>query len=665
MKINAISFHDYRVYAGRQTINLAPPKSGKPVVLIGGMNGEGKTTLLEGLQVALFGRQSELWQQSGVSYPEYLRQSIHRGADPRAGAMVEVEFESPDGGQLSTFKVQRSWKVAGSDKVVEYVQVFLNGAIDKLLSEEWAEQVERFMPARLAGLFFFDGEKIKHYADPQRARELVQLGVCALLGIDLIDQLTLDLKAMEMRIAKSARSMCDQPELLRLDARLKELGIERDHIKVQHASLMTRHDALAKALDDAESRFREQGGSVYERRQELYLQDRDLRREQDEATRALLAGASGVLPLVLVMDLAGEALEQCRQEVAASDAGVALKAARSMQMRLLEHLRRSGAPEEASSLVDGFLTNEAGRLALGADVPMWLKMSDDDAAMLVRLVGAELDDARLASSANIETYDALDAKLTALNRKLAAVPDADAIAQLQAVVETARKECLLNEGRIEQVAESLRHQEVQIADAESRLNKLVVTALESSDDAADDVRILSHAEKARNTLSQLRVRLIRQRLESLEDATTESYALLMRKTSLVQKITIDPETFALGLYNRDGREIAPEWLSAGERQLLVVAILWGLARASGRSIPVIVDTPLGRLDSEHRDNLVRSYFPNASHQVILLSTDEEIVGHRLSALDPFIGHKYRLVYDEELDTTRIQTGYFQGASDAN
>jgi len=665
MKINAISFHDYRVYAGRQTISLAPPKPGKPVVLIGGMNGEGKTTLLEGLQVALFGRQSELWQHGGVSYPEYLRKSIHRGADPRAGAMVEVEFEAADGGQLSTFKVQRSWKVTGSDKLVEYVQVFLNGEIDKHLSEEWAEQVERFMPARLAGLFFFDGEKIKHYADPQRARELVELGVCALLGIDLIDQLTLDLRAMEMRIAKSARRGSDSPELLRLDARLKEMVQEREHLKFQHASLMTRQDALAKALADAEGRFREQGGAAYEQRHELYQQEKELRRDQDEAARALLACAGGVLPLALVAELIDDTLKQGRNEVAAAEASAALRAARHLHDRLQDHLRRSGAPVRSSKLVDDFFSSEAARLAPGVESPTWLRMTDDDRDLLERLVGVELGEAKVAAGASVREYDASDAKLTALNRKLAAVPDAEAVAQLQAAVETARKECVFNEGRIEQVSEVLRQQAAQIAETESSLNKLVMKALENSDEAADELRILNHAEKARSTLSRFRVRLIRQRLAALEDATTESYALLMRKTALVQKIEIDPETFALSLYGRDGREIAPEWLSAGERQLLVVAILWGLARASGRSMPVIIDTPLGRLDSEHRDNLVQSYFPNASHQVILLSTDEEIVGSRLNALDPYIGHKYHLVYDEVLDATRIQAGYFQGASNAN
>ncbi len=333
MKIVAISFHDYRVYAGRQTIELAPPNSKKPVVLIGGMNGEGKTTLLEGLQVALFGRQSEIWQHSGVSYPDYLRQSIHRGADAHAGAMVEVEFEAVDDGRMRLFKVQRSWKIAGSGKVIEYVQVFLDGAIDRLLSDEWADQVERFMPARLAGLFFFDGEKIKHYADPQRSRELVELGVCALLGIDLIDQLTVDLRAVELRIAKATKITANNPELLRLDGQLKGLADERDRLSTQHASLMARQDYLVKALAESEIKFREQGGMAYDRRQELYQHEMDLKKRQDEATKSLLGIAAGPLPLVKVMELVHEALAQSRSEREAEDARSSLKAALGLQER--------------------------------------------------------------------------------------------------------------------------------------------------------------------------------------------------------------------------------------------------------------------------------------------------------------------------------------------
>jgi DNA sulfur modification protein DndD len=99
-------------------------------------------------------------------------------------------------------------------------------------------------------------------------------------------------------------------------------------------------------------------------------------------------------------------------------------------------------------------------------------------------------------------------------------------------------------------------------------------------------------------------------------------------------------------------------LSAGERQLLATSLLWGLARASGRPMPTLIDTPLGRLDSSHRQHLVKRYFPRASHQVLLLSTDEEIVGDYFRVLRPYITRFYHLVHDEKNDSTTVTAGYF-------
>ena len=74
---------------------------------------------------------------------------------------------------------------------------------------------------------------------------------------------------------------------------------------------------------------------------------------------------------------------------------------------------------------------------------------------------------------------------------------------------------------------------------------------------------------------------------------------------------------------------------------------------------MIVDTPLGRLDTKHRMHLVERYFPFASHQVILLSTDEEITGEYLEALRPKIGRCYRLVHDDATRCTKVELGYFE------
>ncbi|GAI72974.1 unnamed protein product, partial [marine sediment metagenome] len=75
--------------------------------------------------------------------------------------------------------------------------------------------------------------------------------------------------------------------------------------------------------------------------------------------------------------------------------------------------------------------------------------------------------------------------------------------------------------------------------------------------------------------------------------------------------------------------------------------------------PVIIDTPLGRLDSLHRQNLIDNYFPFASHQVILLSTDTEVGKTYFSEhLSPYVSHCYQIEFDSSNLSTRILPGYF-------
>ncbi|MED5579907.1 MAG: DNA sulfur modification protein DndD, partial [Nitrospinota bacterium] len=83
-----------------------------------------------------------------------------------------------------------------------------------------------------------------------------------------------------------------------------------------------------------------------------------------------------------------------------------------------------------------------------------------------------------------------------------------------------------------------------------------------------------------------------------------------------------------------------------------------LARSSGRPIPTIIDTPLGRLDSSHRNHFVERYFPSASHQVLLLSTDEEIVGPYFERLKPFVSRTFLMVHNEKSGKTHFEKGYF-------
>jgi DNA sulfur modification protein DndD len=184
------------------------------------------------------------------------------------------------------------------------------------------------------------------------------------------------------------------------------------------------------------------------------------------------------------------------------------------------------------------------------------------------------------------------------------------------------------------------------------------TALETME-REDATRMIEHAGRAIERLHEFRAAVVRRHLERIEQSILEGYRKLLRKRRLVHSAKVCPTTFRVQLFGVAGNEVSPSRLSAGERQLLAVSILWGLAKASGHSLPVVIDTPLGRLDASHRMNLVRDYFPHASHQVVLLSTDEEIGEVHVDHIRSRIGRTYRLMFDDSTQATEIIPGYFE------
>jgi DNA sulfur modification protein DndD len=159
-------------------------------------------------------------------------------------------------------------------------------------------------------------------------------------------------------------------------------------------------------------------------------------------------------------------------------------------------------------------------------------------------------------------------------------------------------------------------------------------------------------------LDKFRSAVIKNHLHNIENLMLESFQSLLRKTALIHQLKIDPTTFKTTLTDNNGNLVPFKRLSAGERQLLATSLLWGLARSSGRPIPTIIDTPLGRLDSSHRNNFVERYFPSASHQVLLLSTDEEIVGTYYEKLKPFVSRTFLMVHNDNSGNTHFEKGYF-------
>jgi DNA sulfur modification protein DndD len=198
----------------------------------------------------------------------------------------------------------------------------------------------------------------------------------------------------------------------------------------------------------------------------------------------------------------------------------------------------------------------------------------------------------------------------------------------------------------------------ELTECERKLGKLFEGEVEKQFAQEDRARIVQLAARTWATMQEFLRRATGRKIDRLSGLITESFRFLLRKQSMVERILIDPASFAITLYDRAGHALSKERLSEGEKQIFAISVLWGLARASNRPLPAVIDTPMARLDATHRRNLVERYFPNASHQVVILSTDTEVDRDYYQALQPHIARAYHLNYDEDRRVTVAEEGYF-------
>ena len=181
---------------------------------------------------------------------------------------------------------------------------------------------------------------------------------------------------------------------------------------------------------------------------------------------------------------------------------------------------------------------------------------------------------------------------------------------------------------------------------------------EEADEGASDNRAIALGGAVHKLLDEFSLSLKEAKLAELAQALQASFGRLARKTDLISTVDFDPETFSVTIRDESGAAINKKKLSAGEQQVFAIAILDALLTCSGRSLPLVIDTPLGRLDSKHRERLVREYFPRAAHQVVVLSTDTEVDQRFYEDLAPHLSHSYHLQFDEEMGSTKVEDGYF-------
>lgn len=653
MYFKELTLHNFGIYRGRHTLDLRVEPD-KPIILIGALNGGGKTTILDALQLALHGKFARCSNRGTLGYEAFLKKAINRYSDPAEGAAVELEFTRYAANRAETIRIIRTWRQVGN-AVKEQLEVTRDGKIDPVYSENWYEHVDEFIPTRLAELFFFDGEKIEYFADPDNASELIRNGLDSLLGLDTVHQLKKDLDVVAQRRIKSAGDNSKNHEINQARATLSNLEEKREHLTRQRASFQKDLDGIEKEIDKLTAHFQSIGGDLYERQSELEAQKQAADKAVEDSTQTLLELAAGGLPLLLVEEQVKDCQTQAADEEVAQRNAAVIDVLKDRDQALSDYLNSLNVGQETLSAITDFVTSDRHQRAesINEQVSIGVPYAD-----LAKYDQAYFSHLRRAAQEALANHEAAIERQVRATRTLAGIPtagDVEHVSNQLAHKKASRKALLIEIANTKEQIEKIQH---QIEEANQNISSLMSD--KALTDFADETaqRILAQRETAQEILNQFNERLRERHIYQLETLLLENLKLLYRKERLITGVNIHPKTLELTLRDQEGIALTPERLSAGERQLLAVGLVWSIARASTAALPTVIDTPLGRLDSHHRRTLVDNYFPMASHQSLLLSTDEEITGNLYGALAPRVSRAVTLSYNETQATSSIEPGYF-------
>lgn len=650
MIFHELSLENIGVFKGKQTISLAP-KPGKPLVLIGALNGAGKTTILEAFQLVLYGRHaSNLRAQK--SYNRYISRLINREVDPELGAAIELCFEMDTRPKRQQIRIHRSWKVHNG-QIREELKVFENEIFSPFLTAQWDSCVEEILPSRLAELFFFDGEKIETITDLSQAADIVKRGLHILLSLDRIEELRRNLHLIRRRRLAQLEQPAANSSISLSEQHLNEALELRREVLQRRASIQNDFDSAEMEVKAASKEFQHIGGARAIEIEHWQLKERAAVSKSEREEQNARQLAAGDMPLLLVQPLLTEAYLSCKKAEARMDAQVAANAVKGRDHFYLGLLRELEVAPELHRIIDRRLSET--RVPV---VSAYSNAVDIHSQRLYKFVHKEFAESRTVIVEILQKHASSQKEIADARQVLQSIGDQSQTDQAWTKLQSAEQALATHRATLQLLETELLGIDRKIETLQKKLHQDMASVSQQVSTANDHRRVIQHALLADKSLEMLQQAVLTRSIANISAHITRAFRTLARKEDLLVNVTVDPKTFELRLFGKKNKEIEASELSAAERQLLALALLAGLAKASGRRIPMVIDTPLARFDGTHRVSLVDRYFPKASHQTIILSTDVEIDDHLRTRLKPITSQTYLLQFNEVLNGSEVKSGYF-------
>ena len=710
MQIMKLVLDNFSSYEGKTVFDFTVKKK-QPIILIGGLNGAGKTSIFTAIKIALYGPLAFGYTGNNAFYSKKIRGFINDKAFQvqhfTSGISIEIKLKQER--ETKHYTINRNWSIVDSRIEEEYTIYEGNKLLEDSEKTLFESFILNIIPIDLFEFFLFDGEEVGTIFSSDGYNKYVKNALLTMCGID-------DFEILH-HFCKNYNGRIESQEEAELNSKYQEVLDKIDEtekaIRTCENMLVNNEQEIASLntlIEQREAEFVRSGGLPPEKAKALEEEVNTYDKKREHIAREIKSFFEELMPFFIMKGMIPQLNQQIKYEEKAS---------------IHEYVTNMLSKDFISNIVADKTQKDNGisdalyeaiikrfEVSNGVFNEIIFDLSKTEMGQIISLANAVSSFDSKELTKKIKEKDRLVKMITSIRQRLKnALSEEDAKKYTNEIVNARHKiELLELESFQKQTELEELHTKIQA------LNTELSTLKEKIRASTQDKHVLDLS----TSISQMMERLIDNSMISirkqLSQKIIENLRQIYRKDNLISIIEIS-ENFKFDLFQAQMFTIAElkslianigvkdffktvgdesirrlcryfslnsaddienviiscdtndkvfelykrielNTLSKGERQIFILSLYWAIIQISGKHIPFVIDTPYARIDANHREEISAKFFPNISSQVIILSTDEEITKDYYEIIKPYISKEYLLRNDQSENKTTVTNGYF-------
>ena len=716
MKINKLVLKNFRSYE-EETVFDFTTTNDKNIILVGGKNGAGKSTIFEAIKVCIYGPIAYKYQGFNSSYISKIKSNINNNSlkNDNVDAFVSIDIELTENTDKNTYTLLREWTYTDK-KLNENFFVYKNHSSSPLNEEElnyFENYITSIISPKIFEFFFFDGEHLSEFFIGKNSNVHLKESLLSLCNFDTFDVLKNTIISNNRSSKNSNNEIKIAKEnYIKLEENLRELYSEEEILSNKLQNVSNELEDLQQNQVKLDDEFRKKGGILAEERDSLNARIIQLESRRSVINQNIKDFCNEMLPFLIVKNNLINLEKQLKMEndsilynhlkdklnmdyiknilIGKIDDSVLDSIAITVSDSLVEDIKPDGYEDNFHSIYNLSNDESSTLSALIRNILTTNNQSTLDLFNELRSIAEELSQIRQKLNTSLEDNSLNDylKSLSVLTTKIAKLSEDKSL--LNGKFEILNEK--INSTTVERDKSKAKYTELLQANKVVDMSDNLILMLDDIISTLTDNKIKEIQNNFMNIFKKIirkdnfidfinidnkfNVSLyINKMYSSLEIENLISnigYEEMEKKfgqlffQDLFKAYKVETKSEFLNAINSNNQsafldlrtKVDINGFSSGEKQIYILCLYWALIKSSDIEIPFIIDTPYARIDETHRNNITSEYLSSISNQVIILSTNTEIDEKAYKEIKPKLNGEYLIEYDDKNRKTIQTKGYF-------